>query len=114
MSAIASAVLTRMCMKYGTCRQLTSRYVHVSHWLADWASIGHTYAKVHEIWYLSATEQPDMYTSVIGGPSALLHCKYRTSSNNPWYALEDDDEIKTANQSHEFIKYKILCNNFSD
>ena len=31
-----------------------------------------------------------------------------------WYALEDDDEIKTANQSHEFIKYKILYNNFSD
>ena len=59
-------------------------------------------------------EAADMYTSVIGWPSALVHCKYRTSSNNPLVALEDDDEIKTANQSHEFIKYKILYNNFSD
>ena len=53
-------------------------------------------------------EAADMYTSVIGWPSALVHCKYRTSSNNPLVALEDDDEIKTAaddnsNQSHEFI-----------
>jgi len=97
MSAIGSAVLTRMCMKYGTCRQLTSRYV-------DWASIGHTYAKVHEIWYPSATEQPDMYTSVIGWPSALVHCKNRTSSNNPlvctrrWWWNQDGKSVSRVYQ----------------
>ena len=66
--------------------------------------------------YLWATDQPTYTRHSLAG---LVHWKYRSSSNNPWYALEDDDEIKTSaddnsNQSHEFIKYKILCNNFSD